>query len=559
MASMTRKEFLASAVTALAMAKLAPAQGGGSSNTAELSADDVKVLERASGVTFTEEERNGILSAVRQSQRNAALVRGLGLDDQIAPPTPFVPQGRQPADGAAVSLRPTGIRTPARPKSDDELAFLSVLELSALIKSRKISSAELTEMYLGRLRKYGEPLLCLVTLTEDLAMRQARQADEEIARGRYRGPLHGIPYGLKDLFAVPGYVTTWGSEPHRLQRIENESAVYRRLSEAGAVLVAKLSMGALAQGDVWFKGRTKNPWNLEQGSSGSSAGSACATAAGLVGFSIGTETLGSIMSPSHQCRVSGLRPTFGRVSKQGAMALSWTMDKIGPICRTIEDCALVFASLVGQDPSDDTTVSKPFHWRPGLDLKRLKIAYLAGTNDAADRLANDEYLKALVDLGLKLDPIRFTAVPPGVNLLLSVEAAAAFDTFTRGDRVRELKNSAWPNTFRTHRLLPAVDYLAAQRARRQVMETFEKELGDYDLVVTNERGGNTLFITNLTGHPQALIPLKRDERSRQRSCSVIGRLYEEDKVLALARVIQAKVGPLAERPDLSSLENEPLS
>jgi len=553
MPSMTRKEFLASATAALLLAKTGSAQDPAQANSLEVSLDDIKTLEKMTGAAFTDEERNGILNSVRQAARNAGLVRGLGIDDQIAPPTPFVPQGRMPSDGSAVSIRPTGIRPPAKPAKEEDLAFMSVLDLGALIKSRRITSTELTQMYLARLKKYGEPLLCLVTLTEDLALRQAKTADEEIAKGKVRGPLHGIPYGLKDLFAVPGYPTTWGSEPHRSQRIETESAVFEKLTQAGAVLVAKLSMGALAQGDVWFKGRTKNPWNLEQGSSGSSAGSACAAAAGLVGFAIGTETLGSIMSPSHQCRVSGLRPTFGRISKHGAMALSWTMDKVGPICRTIEDCALVFAAIAGKDPRDDSTVQKPFHWRPGMDLKKLRIAYLAGQSDPADRLQQDEYLKALLDMGLKLDPIRFTAVPAGVNVLLSVEAAAAFDAFTRGDRVRELKNSSWPNTFRTNRLVSAVDYLAAQRARRKVMETFEKELGDYDLVIANERGGNTLFITNLTGHPQALIPLKAGERGQQRSCSVIGRLYEEDKVLAVARAIQMKVGPLAERPDLSKV------
>lgn len=550
---MTRKEFLASATGALLLAKSVAAQDNPAQAGVEITLEDVKTLEKMTGAAFTEEERAGILNGVRQAARNAALVRGLGLDDQIAPPTPFAPQGRMPADGSAVSVRPTGIRTISKPSKEEDLAFLTVLELGALLKSRRITSLELTQMYLGRLKRFGEPLLCLVTLTEDLALRQARAADEELAKGKYRGPLHGIPYGLKDLFAVSGYPTTWGSEPHRQQRFETDCAVFERLTAAGAILVAKLSMGSLAQGDVWFKGRTKNPWNLEMGSSGSSAGSACAAAAGLVGFAIGTETLGSIMSPSHQCRVSGLRPTFGRISKHGAMALSWTMDKVGPICRTIEDCALVFAALTGKDPRDDSTVQKPFHWRPGMDLKKLRIAYLAGQNDPADRLQQDEYLKTLVDMGLKLEPIRFTAVPAGVNVLLSVEAAAAFDAFTRGERVRELKNSSWPNTFRTNRMVPAVDYLAAQRARRKVMENFEKELGDYDIVVTNERGGNTLFITNLTGHPQALIPLKASERSQQRSCSVIGRLYEEDKVLAVARAIQMKVGPLAERPDLSKL------
>jgi Asp-tRNA(Asn)/Glu-tRNA(Gln) amidotransferase A subunit family amidase len=311
-------------------------------------------------------------------------------------------------------------------------------------------------------------------------------------------------------------------------------------------------MGSLAQGDVWFKGRTKNPWNPTQGSSGSSAGSSCATAAGLVAFAIGTETLGSIMSPSHQCRVSGLRPTFGRVSRHGAMALSWTMDKVGPICRIVEDCAIVFGSLLGEDPRDDATVEFPFKWQPNLDLKKLKVGFLIGQNDDPkdlSRLEKDEYLKALVELGVKPLPIKFTPVPNGVNIVLRVESAAAFDAFTRSEAIQNLKNSSWPDTFRGNRYVPAVEYLAAQRARRLVMTRFEEELGDVDVVVTNERGGNTLFITNLTGHPQVLVPLKAAENGNQRSCSVIGRLYDEGTALAVAHAIQMKVGPLQERPD----------
>ena len=557
---LTRKQFLLSAAASLALARrsgASPAQGGGQEQVgADITADDLKAIEKIAGLKFSDAERTAALSSVRQASRSFQDVRSLPIDDQIAPPTPFKPQGVMPADGDSVSVRATPVRGLKIPASKDEVAFLSVRELGHLIRTKQISPVELTQLYLDRLNQYGEKLLCLVTLTDELGMREAKRATEETSRGRFRGPLHGIPYGLKDLFSVPGYATTWGSEPHMTQKLATEAAVYRRLGDAGAVLVAKLSMGALAQGDMWFKGRTKNPWNPAQGSSGSSAGSASAAAAGLVGFAIGTETLGSIMSPSHQCRVSGLRPTFGRVSRYGAMCLSYTMDKVGPICRTIEDCAIVFASIAGEDLRDDATVSKPYAWNSSLDLKKLKIGFAIGQSDDPkdlSRLEKDEYLKALVDLGLKLQPVKFSPTPRGVSGVLSVESASAFDAFTRGEAIQQLKNSSWPNTFRSNRYVPAVEYLAAQRARRLVMETFEKELGDFDLIVLNERGGAVLTVTNLTGHPQALVPLKRTEQGGQRSCSVVGRLYQEGQVLALAHAIQMKVGPLSERPDLSKV------
>jgi Asp-tRNA(Asn)/Glu-tRNA(Gln) amidotransferase A subunit family amidase len=554
---LSRKEFLVSAAATLALAKGAHANRQDPPPPAnEITAEDLKALERIAGLSFTDEERTAALQSVRQSKRGFEDVRNLKYDDQIPPPTPFVPQGRMPADGGEVRVSPSRVESLKVPASKEDLAFLSAREQAHLIRTKQISPVELTKLYLDRLSQYGDRLLCLVTPTDDLAVRQAKEAEEEIVRGRYRGGLHGLPYGLKDLFAVPGYPTTWGSEPHRNQRIEVESAVYQKLRHAGAVLTAKLSMGALAQGDVWFKGRTKNPWNPQQGSSGSSAGSASAAAAGLASFTIGTETLGSIMSPSHQCRVSGLRPTPGRVSRFGAMTLSYTMDKVGPICRTMEDCAIVLAALLGKDSRDDSTVEKPYHWQPGLDLKRLKIGFLIGADDDPkdlSRLEKDDYLRALVELGLKPIPIKFTPVPNGVISVLRVESASAFDEFTRGDRIRELKNSAWPETFRSNRYVPAVEYLAAQRARRLVMERFENELADFDLIVANERGGTLLFITNLTGHPQALVPLKRNEQGGQRSCSVVGRLYQESQVAALARAIQLRAGNLAERPDLSKL------
>jgi Asp-tRNA(Asn)/Glu-tRNA(Gln) amidotransferase A subunit family amidase len=553
---LSRKEFLLSAAASLVLAKGAKAQGDQAvPGQPEITADDLKALEKIAGLHFSDEERAAVLNSVRQSNRSFAAVRELPIDDQLAPPTPFKPQGRMPADGSKVELRPTGSNIKL-PSAKEDIAFLSARELGHLVKTKQISPVELTKLYLDRMSAYGDKLLCLVTLTDDLAMKEAKAAEDEIMKGHYRGPLHGLPYGLKDLFAVPGYPTTWGSEPHKGQMFPNPCAVYEKLQAAGAVLIAKLSMGSLAQGDVWFKGRTKNPWNPAQGSSGSSAGSACSTAAGLAAFCIGTETLGSIMSPSHQCRVSGLRPTFGRVSRYGAMCLSYTMDKVGPICRTVEDCAIVFASLLGQDPRDDATANKPYRWSPKLDLKKLKIAFLIGANDDPkdfSRLEKDEYLKALVDLGLKPVPLKVSPPARGVVSVLSTESSAAFDAFTRSDRIHDLKNSSWPDTFRSNRYVPAVEYLAAQRARRLVMETFEKELGDFDVLVCNERAGAVLTVTNLTGHPQVLVPLKRTDQGAQRSCSVVGRLFDEGTALAVAHTVQMKVGPISERPDLGKV------
>ncbi len=564
--SLTRQEFLATVLFAAATAGLpgvAAAAGGAKAQEQlqpreqgpSLTVEDLKTAQKLWGLSFTDPQLEAILGAVRNGSRNYESLRGLPISYQIEPPTVFRPTGRMPR-GSGASLRPTPVRGLKLPQKEEDVAFLSVRELAFLIRSKRISSRELTKLFLSRMKAYGEKLLCLVSLTEERALAAAKQADEELARGRYRGPLHGVPCGIKDLFATRGYPTSWGSEPHKSQRFEYDAAVVEKLESAGAVIVAKLSLGALAQGDVWFKGRTKNPWNREQGSSGSSAGSACATAAGLVPFTIGTETLGSIMSPSHQCRVTGLRPTYGRASRFGAMAVSWTMDKIGPICRNAEDCAIVFAAIQGADPRDPSSVDAPFHWRPNLDLAKLKVGFLIGANDDpkdVSRLEKDDYLRLLVSMGAKPTPVRIDPVPPGVGSVLSVEAAAAFDDFTRGPAIEELKNSSWPNTYRSNRFVPAVEYLQAMRGRTLLMRRFEEQLGELDLLVANERGAHTLFVTNLTGHPQVLVPNGTDEQGRPRSVSFIGRLHGEAVILAAAHRLQLATGFHSKRPDLSGL------
>ena len=410
----------------------------------------------------------------------------------------------------------------------EDLAFATVPQLAELIRTRRITSIELTKMYLTRLKKYGPKLFCVVTLSEELALKQAAAADAEIKRGKYRGPLHGIPWGAKDLFATKGIKTTWGAEPYRDQMIDYDSTVVERLNEAGAVLVAKLSMGALAQGARWFAGVTRNPWQPDEaqtGSSGSSAGPAAATAGGLVGFSIGTETLGSIVSPSSRCGVTGLRPTYGRVSRYGAMGLSWTMDKIGPMCRGVEDCAAALHAIYGPDGKDITVGDAPFNWNPDTNISTLRIGYLKTEFDGPTTPPQNEqqrtqaeqrralYKDALAVLekaGAKLTPIELPKFSAGsLRFILSAEAAAAFDDITRDGRVNELSGQSpndWPNTFRTSRFIPAVEYLRAQRARTLLMHEMEKLMSQWDVFVSPAPGSASLLVTNLTGHPAVVLP-----------------------------------------------------
>ena len=413
-------------------------------------------------------------------------------------------------------------------KTVEDLAFATVPQLAELIRTRRVSSTEMTKMYLSRLKKFGPKLLCVVTLTEELALEQAAAADAELKRGKYRGPLHGIPWGAKDLFATKGIKTTWGAEPYRDQVIDYDSTVVERLNEAGAVLVAKLSMGALAQGARWFAGVTRNPWapdEAQQGSSGSSAGPAAATAAGLVGFSIGTETLGSIVSPSSRCGVTGLRPTYGRVSRYGAMGLSWTMDKIGPMCRGIEDCAAALHAIYGPDGKDITVGDAPFNWNPDTNISSLRIGYLKTEFDGPTTPPTNEQqrvqaeqrravyktaLDVLEKAGAKLTPIELPKFPAAsLRFILSAEAAAAFDDITRDGRVNQLSGQSpndWPNTFRTSRFIPAVEYLRAQRARPLLMREMETLMSQWDVFVSPAPGSASLLITNLTGHPAAVLP-----------------------------------------------------
>ena len=432
------------------------------------------------------------------------------------------------------------------PKNKNELAFYSIPQLASLIKNKKISSVALTTFFIDRLKKWGDTLECVVTLTEELALKEAQQADIDLKNGIYKGPLHGIPYGLKDLFAVKGYKTTWGSTPYKDQVIDEDAYVYTRLKNAGAVLCAKLSLGALAYDNKWFGGFTRNPWNLQQGSSGSSAGSAAATAAGLLPFTIGTETLGSIVSPSNRCGATGLRPTFGTVSRSGAMVLCWSLDKTGPICRSAEDAAIVYYFIKGTDGKDGCAIDHAFNYSTKGDLKKLRIAY---AKNYFARLAKDapewKVLDTYKSIGANLQPVDFpdsTLYPFNIiDIILSAESAAAFDELTRTNRddlIERQDKNFWPNIFRAARMIPAVEYINANRYRYQLCEGMNQFMKNYDVVIVPTYAGRQLSITNLSGHPIVCMPTGFNEKGLPQSITLIGNLYDEASILAAAKAYQ---------------------
>jgi Asp-tRNA(Asn)/Glu-tRNA(Gln) amidotransferase A subunit family amidase len=500
------------------------------------------------GLEFEDAELDMMLRRVNSSLFSYESLRKADIPYDTEPAFTFRPglPGRQPLPGPQRFETTIPKSSAAKAPSDlEELAWWPVTQLAPLLRSRAVSSTDLTKMYLGRMKKYAPKLLCLITLTEELALERAAQADAEIKAGHYKGPLHGIPFGVKDLFDTKGIPTTWGAEPFMKRVPGYDATVVERLHKAGAVLMAKLSMGALAQGDLWFGGRTQSPWSWDEkaqaytrGSSGSSAGSAAATAAGLVGFALGTETLGSIVSPSIACGTTGLRPTYGRISRYGAMALSWTMDKIGPICRGVEDCALVLNTVYGPDGHDRSVGADPLHWEPRKPLKSLKVGVYQKGFDAV-RSEDDKkvYAQALEDLqkaGVTLTPVDYTEEQLAMRFLLEAEGAAAFDDITRSGEVRSLKGQGagdWPNTFRASRLIPAVEYIRAQRARTLLVEKFEKFMADWDAVVIPPQA--FLTTTNLTGNPQVVMKCGF-VNGVPRSIGFVGRIYEEGSPLRVA-------------------------
>ncbi|HWG50368.1 MAG TPA: amidase [Candidatus Acidoferrales bacterium] len=552
-------------------------------------------------VPIADEYKNMMLESLNDLKKGYEAIYALHIKNEVAPSFIFDPvlpgmkfdtQRRPIRLSAAPAVHASGT-----PKNLEEVAFYSARQLGELVRTKKVSSSALTEMYITRLKRYDPLLKFVITLTEDRAKAQAKEADRELAAGKYRGPLHGLPWGAKDLLAVKGYPTTWGAGGFQKQEIDEDAMVVKRLDAAGAVLVAKLTLGALALGDKWFGGMTRNPWNPKQGSSGSSAGSASATVAGCVAFAIGSETLGSISSPSTRCGATGLRPTFGRVPRTGAMALSWTMDKLGPLCRAVEDCAVVLSAIYGPDGKDRTVKNVAFNWEGGSDWRKLRVGYLdkdfssqppqqqqqpkqeknlteaekkKHAEDAAQQAAframreydhkyDQAALEKLRTMGVELVPLELPKLPyRNMVIMLEAEAAAAFDELTRTGRDKLLTSQGkddWPNSFRTSRFIPAVEYIQASRARMLAMEQVAKVFEQVDVIVA-PTNSTQLVVTNLTGHPAVIVPngFRGEDAPKPRvdengdlqpggpgtpvSLTFLGNLYGEAKMLSLAKAYQ---------------------
>ncbi|MBV8968019.1 MAG: amidase [Verrucomicrobia bacterium] len=566
------------------------------------------------GITIEPAQKEQLIAKLKDQLKSIKAIRDLGLTNDVPPAFRFDPllpgydrpqTETEPQRTVLQASQPPNLSLSGLPNNLESLAYRSVVELGELIRTRKVSSVDLTNMYLNRLQRFNDQLKFAVTLTTDRALAQAREADNDLAKGTYRSPLHGIPWGAKDLLAVKGYPTTWGAGGFEHQQFTEDAIVVQRLDSAGAVLVAKLTLGALAMGDKWFGGRTRNPWNVVEGSSGSSAGSAAATASGCVGFAIGSETLGSISSPSTRCGTSGYRPTFGFVPRTGAMTLAWTMDKLGPIARTVEDCALVMQAIYGPDGKDASVNAFGFQWDVGFDWKKLRVGYpaalfeppksedtppdnLSDEDRAAwetakpDRAAARERklydrqydlaaLQKLRDLGVKLQALELPDMPlDAIALLLNAEAAAAFDDLTRSKRdylLTEQGPDDWPNLFRAARFYPAIEYLQANRARTLLMRKMAQIFKTIDVLVVPSPADSQLTITNLTGHPAVILPngtrgqdapkppaVDRDDDDRiggpgtPVSLTFLGNLYRDAALLAFAHHYQIATGFLNQQP-----------
>lgn len=534
---------------------------------------DVAAADKIAGRDYpTDAERSLMLGNLETYRKRLRTYRNTAIEVAVEPAVRFDPRlPGTPLPGGPSACTLSDGPFPPFDGDVEALAFCSAADLSRLLRARRLTSLQLTRMYLDRLKRYGPRLLCVVNLTEARALAAAERADAELAAGTYRSPLHGVPYGLKDLLATRGTPTTWGVSPYQNRVFDFDATVVERLDAAGAVLLAKLSLGELAMGDVWFGGRTRNPWKPERGSSGSSAGPGAATAAGLVGFSIGSETLGSIISPSVENGTVGLRPTWGRVSRHGAMPLTWTMDKIGPMCRGVEDCALVLAAIAGADPRDPTAADVPLRWDPTLNPKSLRIGYNPAAFDFADKGWQDESVKAVYREAL--DAIRSLAgrdlvpvnLPPAerygglASTLIAVESASSMAELLTSGQVRELvqqEAGSWPNTFRVGATVPAADYLRAQRLRTLLMREMAEALEHVDLYVTRPYAGPSLAFTNLTGHP-ALISRCGFADGRPRMIEFVGQLYREDAICAIGHAYERATGWHTRWPDVTALPETP--
>ncbi|MBS14094.1 MAG: amidase [Gemmatimonadetes bacterium] len=497
---------------------------------------DFAAFERLVGLSLPKAQREKVLDRLKTNRKKFTQLRDTPLDFGAEPTTFFRPVD-PPEGSSSFWLSEQAVDRPAEP---DGLAFLSAAEHSRLIAAREVSPVELARLYLDRLSNYGPKLKALVTLTEDLALQQASAAEDRQMRDARLGPLDGVPWGAKDLLATRGYRTTWGASPFKDQEIDIDATVVEKLEAAGAVLVGKLSLGALASGPNWFGGSTRNPWNLEQDSSGSSAGPGAATAAGLVGFSIGSETQGSITSPSNQCGVTGLRPTYGRVSRYGAMALSWTMDKLGPMCRSVEDCAAVFDAIRGEDSRDPSSVDAPFAWPPSSELEGVRIGMAVDSYDGIEeeplKKVHEQVRETLVDLGAEIGEWTAPDLPASaIEILLSAEASASFDSLLADDKaisdLVETDKSNWPASFIAARAIPAVEYLRALRSRRPLIDAWEASLVPFDVILSPGNGSRNLSGANLTGHPALTLKCGFLEEQPV-SMTFVGHLHDESGLLA---------------------------
>ena len=544
---------------ALAVQATAP-DAGDAPSAADITTADVRAAARVVGASLRDAEIELMLADVRDNLASYVRLRGIPLDNGLEPALYFLPSraqrsGDEPERASRRPIRVSDAQAsstkPGRPDDLEELAFATVLELRPYLDHRVVSCLELTDMFLARLARLDEQLECVITITAERAREQAKRLDAELAAGTSRGLLHGIPWVAKDLLAMRGAPTTWGCKPFADQVLDVDAAAVERLDDAGAILIAKVTLGALAWGDVWFGGRTNNPWNLKQGSSGSSAGPASAVAAGCAPFGIGSETLGSIVSPSARCGNSSLRPTFGRISRFGAMTLSWSMDKLGPITRSATDAALVFDAIHGADERDPTSISAPFEALDDRSIEGMQVGYLKALED------NEQYAPVLEELRmLELDlvPIELPEYPVGnMTFVLSAEAASAFDEFSIGDGDDEMvrqEREAWPNVFRHSRLIPAVDYLRANRLRTLLIRDLNEALEGVVAFVHPSFAAGVLAMTNLSGHPTFVAPCGFNDDGTPYSVSFTGKLFGDSDLMLIARRWQESTEYHLLHPDL---------
>ena len=527
--------------------------------------------EKLAGVTYTDAQRAQMEGALEQQLQSVQLLRAFPKPNGLAPATVFDP--RLPGKSYPVEAE-GGVRVPpmslgSKP-SDDDIVFATIPELGMWLRARVITCLHVTDVFLSRIERLNPVLFAYISVMPDRARAEAAAMDAEIAAGRWRGPLHGIPYGLKDLFDAEGAPVTWGAGPYRDQQPQGDAAIVRRLKEAGAVLLGKTSCGALAYGDIWFGGTTRNPFDPREGSSGSSAGSASAVAAGLATFAIGTETLGSLVSPSMRCGTTALRPTFGRVSRAGGMALCWSLDKVGPMTRAVADCALVLAALNGHDTDDAGSIASGFAFEGDKGAAGLRLGYDPAWLEAASP-SEKQAMEAAMDLGAEMTEFRRPDLPAEpLTLQLFAEAAAAFEELTLTGRDAELRwqaDAAWPNTFRAARFITAIDLIQADRLRRRWMEALDAAFQPFDVVIGPSFSSGLLVPTNFSGHP-CLVMRAGFEETRPRSLfdteaepdaapartpvaiSLWAPLFREAGMLSFGEALEASLGVAAERPSL---------